>query len=63
MNEEFKTIERLVSEKAKLVEVELMLTPEELKTFAAYCIKNNVKFNDWIRKLASDEFNDIINIK
>jgi len=63
MNEEFKTIERLVSEKAKLVEVELMLTPEELKTFAAYCIKNNVKFNDWIRKLAFDEFNDIINIK
>ena len=56
MNEEFKTIETLVAEETKLVEVELMLTPEELKTFAAYCIKNNVKFNDWIRKLAFEEF-------
>ena len=47
-----KTIETLKGEDAKLVEVELMLTPEELKTFAAYCIKNDVKFNDWIRELA-----------
>ncbi len=52
---EFKTIEALVGEDAKLVEVELMLTPEELKTFAAYCIKNDVKFNDWIRELAYDK--------
>ena len=59
MNEEFKTIERLVSEKAKLVEVELMLTPEELKTFAAYCIKNNVKFNDWVRELAHKDLNRV----
>ncbi len=50
--EEFKTIETLVGEDVKLVEVELMLTPEELKIFAAYCIKNDVKFNDWIRELA-----------
>ena len=55
MNEEFKTIETLVAEETKLVEVELMLTPEELNFFAAYCIKNNVKFNDWIRKLAFEE--------
>ena len=49
---EFQTIETLTDEKQKLVEVELMLTPEELKVFAAYCIKNDLKFNDWIRKLA-----------
>jgi len=58
--EEFKTIERLVSEDAKLVEVELMLTPGELKTFAAYCIKNDVKFNDWIRKLALEKLADLV---
>ena len=52
MKTEFKTIEELVREDTKLVEVELMLTPEELKTFAAYCIKNDVKFNDWVRQLA-----------
>jgi len=55
--EEFKTIETLVGDDAKLVEVELMLTPEELKTFADYCIKNDVKFNDWIRELA---FNNLL---
>lgn len=54
---EFKTIETLVGEDVKLVEVELMLTPEELKTFASYCIKNDLKFNDWIRKLAYDGYN------
>ena len=52
--EEFKTIETLTSEDAKLVEVELMLTPKELQVFAAYCIEKDVKFNDWIRKLAYD---------
>lgn len=52
MKTEFKTIEKLVGEGAKLVEVELMLTPDELKTFAAYCIKNDIKFNDWVRELA-----------
>ena len=55
MSEEFKTIETLKSEGSKLVEVELMLTPEELKFFAAYCIKNDLKFNDWIRKLAFEK--------
>ena len=54
-NEEFKMIETLVGEDVKLVEVELMLTPQELKTFATYCIKNNVKFNDWIRELAHEK--------
>ena len=53
--EEFKTIETLVGEDVKLVEVELMLTPKELQVFAAYCIKNDIKFNDWIRKLAYKE--------
>jgi hypothetical protein len=32
-----------------------MVTPEELKTFALYCKKNDIKFNDWIRKLAYDD--------
>jgi len=54
MKKDFKTIETLVGENAKLVEVELILTPEELKTFAAYCIKNDIKFNDWVRELAYD---------
>jgi hypothetical protein len=49
---EYKTIETLVSDNKKLVEVELMVTPQELKTFADYCMKNDIKFNDWIRKLA-----------
>jgi len=52
MSEKFRTVEELQQEKRKLVEVELMLTPEELQAFASYCIKNNIKFNDWIRKLA-----------
>ncbi len=52
---EFKTIEILKGEDVKLVEVELMLTPRELKEFANYCLKNNVKFNDWIRKLAYEK--------
>ena len=56
---EFKSIETLVGEDAKLVEVELMLTPEELKTFAAYCIKNDVKFNDWIRELAYEKLTNL----
>ncbi|WP_373004443.1 hypothetical protein [Sulfurimonas sp.] len=55
MKTEYKTIESLVSSNEKLVEIELMVTPEELKIFAAYCIKNDIKFNDWIRKLAYDD--------
>ena len=57
--EEYKTIETLVGENEKLVEIELMVTPEELKTFAAYCIKNDIKFNDWIRSLAYDKLADL----
>ncbi len=56
---EFKTIEELVGEDTNLVEVELMLTPEELKTFAAYCIKNDIKFNDWIRELAYEKLSSL----
>lgn len=52
---EYKTIETLKGEDAKLVEVELMLTQEELKNFASYCIKNDIKFNDWIRSLALEK--------
>ena len=52
MKKEFKTVETLVGEGEKLVEVELMLTAQELKTYAAYCIKKDIKFNDWIRELA-----------
>lgn len=52
---EFKTIETLTSENEKLVEVELMVTPEELQVFASFCLKNDIKFNDWIRKLAYKE--------
>ena len=58
MEKEYKiieTIETLVGENKKLVEVELMVTPEELKIFAAYCIENDIKFNDWIRQLAYEK--------
>ncbi|PHQ65639.1 MAG: hypothetical protein COB99_02735 [Sulfurimonas sp.] len=55
MEAQYKTIESLVSSDEKLVEVELMVTPQELKTFGAYCKENDIKFNDWIRKLAYDD--------
>jgi len=48
-------ISYLSSENSKLVEVELMLTPEELKLFAVYCIKHEMKLNDWLRKLAHEK--------
>ena len=54
----YKTIETLVNEDVELVEVELMVTPKELKAFASYCIKNDIKFNDWIRKLAYENLDD-----
>ena len=47
-----KSIEELTKEGA-----ELMLTVDELKEYAAYCIKNDLKFNDWIRQLADDALN------
>lgn len=49
-----KSVEELTREGVVLKEVELMLTPEELKTFGAYCMENDLKFNDWIRQLAYD---------
>ena len=49
---EYKTIEELKISNEELVEVELMVTPRELKMFADFCIKNDIKFNDWIRQLA-----------
>lgn len=52
---ECKTIESLVAEGEKLVEVELMLTPKELQEFGAFCIHNGIKFNDWIRALAYED--------
>lgn len=53
--DKYETIKELICEEKKLVEVELMVTPQELKVFAAYCIKNDIKFNDWIRKLAYEK--------
>ncbi len=58
MEKEFKTLETLIGEGAKLVEVELMLTPEEMKTFAGHCIKKDVKFNDWVREIANDKLKE-----
>ena len=55
MEKEYKTIETLVGENKKLVEVVFLLTPQELKTFAAYCIENDIKFNDWIRQIAYEK--------
>ena len=49
-----KSTEQLLKEGVPLKEVELMLTSEELKNYAAYCLDNDIKFNDWIRKLADD---------
>ena len=49
-----KSTETLLKEGANLKEVELMLTIDELKTYAAYCLEHDIKFNDWIRKLADD---------
>lgn len=52
---EYKTVEELKGLDKELVEVELMVTPEELKLFATYCIENDIKFNDWIRQLAYEK--------
>jgi hypothetical protein len=58
MQSKYKTIKELVESNEKLVEIELMVTPQELKVFAAYCIKNDIKFNDWIRKLAYEKLEE-----
>ena len=55
MQTEYKTIQTLKTSNEKLVEIEIMVTPQELKTFGDYCIKNDIKFNDWIRKLAYEK--------
>ena len=49
-----KITEVLLKEGVALKEVELMLTLEELQTYAIYCLNNDIKFNDWIRHLAAD---------
>ena len=49
-----KLVEELTKEGVELKEVELMLTIDELKEYAAYCLKNDLKFNDWIRQLADE---------
>lgn len=59
LDAECKTIEELTGEGAKLLEVELMLTPKELQVFAKYCLENDVKFNDWIRELAYEKLGNI----
>jgi len=53
-----KTIKELVEEDKKLVEVELMLTPQELQKYAKFCLDNDIKFNDWIRSLAFEALKD-----
>ncbi len=58
LDKECKSIEKLKGEEAKLVEVELMVTPKELQVFAKYCIDNDIKFNDWIRELAYEKLDD-----
>lgn len=47
-----KSVEELTKEGVALKEVEFMLTIDELKEYAAYCLENDIKFNDWIRQLA-----------
>ncbi len=49
-----KTVEELLKEGVEMKEVELMLSVEELKAYGAYCLQNDIKFNDWIRQLAHD---------
>ena len=49
-----KSTETLIEEGVALKEVELMLSPEELKRYATYCMQHEIKFNDWIRQLADD---------
>ncbi len=41
-----------IQDKASLKEIELMITIDEMKTFAEYCLRHEIKFNDWIRSLA-----------
>ena len=41
-----------LSQSEDVKEVELMLTTDELNIFAQYCLKHDLKFNDWIRQLA-----------
>lgn len=43
-----------IAQNETVKEVELMLTIDELKQFAQYCLKHDLKFNDWIRQLAYD---------
>lgn len=53
-----KTVETLTKEGVTLKEVELMLTIDELKSYAKHCLDNDVKFNDWIRQLAEKALKD-----
>lgn len=43
---------RKIFEENEIKEVELELPIAELKLFADYCIRHDLKFNDWIRSLA-----------
>lgn len=53
MEQTIKTIESLLATET-LKEIEMMLTTEELRLFGAYCLRNDIKFNDWVRQLAHD---------
>ena len=54
MKNNVSTIEELKKEDVTLVEVELMLSVNELQIYAKFCKKHDIKFNDWIRNLATD---------
>ena len=54
MEHKMRPTEALLKSGTPLKEVELMLTIEELQEYAKYCQENHIKFNDWIRELASE---------
>ncbi len=41
-----------IHDKTEFKEIELMITVDEMKIFADYCLRHEIKFNDWIRSLA-----------
>lgn len=41
-----------MSETTQMKSIELEITDQELELFQAYCERNEIDFNDWIRTLA-----------
>jgi len=46
-----------------LIEVELMLSAEELQRYGDFCKENGLKFNDWIRTLADEALKEEVRTK